>query len=78
MLTMKIWTCASNLLDLDIRMPWLKATLSILQWFALQGPGELGYTDGMIDKYVSQSLPLSQCDTASGINYVTPHEISVT
>ena len=59
MLTMKIWTCASNLLDLDIRMPWLKATLSILQWFALQGPGELGYTDGMIDKYVSQPLPLS-------------------
>jgi hypothetical protein len=50
MLTMKIWTCASNLLDLDFRMPWLTATLSMLQWFALQGPGELGYTDGMIDK----------------------------
>lgn len=59
MLTMKIWTCASSLLDLDVRMPWLKATLSMLQWFALQGPGKLGYTDGMIDKYVSQSLPFS-------------------
>jgi hypothetical protein len=59
MLTMKIWACASNLLDLDIRMPWLTATLSMLQWFAVQGPGELGYTDGMIDKYVSQSLPFS-------------------
>jgi hypothetical protein len=22
---------------------WLKATLSMLQWFALKGPGELGY-----------------------------------
>jgi hypothetical protein len=50
MLAMKIWSCASNLLDLDIRMPWLTATLSMLQWFALQGPGEFGYTDGMIDK----------------------------
>jgi hypothetical protein len=67
MLTMKIWACASNLLDLDIRMPWLTATLSMLQWFAVQGPGELGYTDGMIDKYVSRSLPFPQCDTASDI-----------
>lgn len=49
-LAMKIWTCVSNLLDLDARMPWLSATLSMLQWFALRGPGELGYTDGMIDK----------------------------
>lgn len=57
MLSMKIWTCASNLLDLDTRMPWLTATLSMLQWFALQGPGGLGYTDGMADKYVSPSLP---------------------
>lgn len=53
MLTMKIWACASNLLDLDIRMPWLTATLSMLQWFALHGPGEFGYTDGMVDKYAS-------------------------
>jgi hypothetical protein len=58
-LSMKIWACASNLLDLDCRMPWLSATLSMLQWFALQGPGELGYTDGTIDKYVFQSLPLN-------------------
>lgn len=49
-LSMKVWACASNLLDLDFRMPWLAATLSMLQWFAVQGPGELGYTDGMIDK----------------------------
>jgi hypothetical protein len=47
---MKIWTCASSLLDLDARMPWLRATLSLLQWFALQGPGELGATDRIIDK----------------------------
>jgi hypothetical protein len=49
-LKMKIWTCVSDFLDLDFRMPWLNATLSMLQWFALKGPGELGGTDGVIDK----------------------------
>jgi len=55
-LTMKIWPCASNLLDLDVRMPWLSATLSMLQWYALRGPGGIGYTDGMIDKLLSHAI----------------------
>jgi hypothetical protein len=49
-LTMKIWSCASSLLDLEFRMPWLSATLSMLQWGAITGPGELGNMDGRIDK----------------------------
>lgn len=51
-LDMHIWSCAGHLLDLDFRMPWLCATLSLLQWASLQGPGALGRTDGIIDKYV--------------------------
>jgi hypothetical protein len=47
---MKIWSCASSLLDLNIRMPWLSSTLSLLQWVAITGPGEVGKTDGMVDK----------------------------
>lgn len=47
---MKIWSCASNLLDLDSRMPWLSATISLLQWAAITGPGEIGNTDGLVDK----------------------------
>lgn len=47
---MKIWSCASSLLDLDARMPWLNATLSFLQWASLTGPGEFGNTDGTVDK----------------------------
>ncbi|KUJ21056.1 uncharacterized protein LY89DRAFT_424384 [Mollisia scopiformis] len=47
---MKIWSCASSLLDLDVRMPWLSATISLLQWVAITGPGEIGNTDGMVDK----------------------------
>ncbi|KAF8863861.1 hypothetical protein BDZ45DRAFT_583197 [Acephala macrosclerotiorum] len=49
-LKMKIWSCASSLLDLDIRMPWLSATISLLQWVAITGPGEIGNTDGLVDK----------------------------
>ena len=49
-LNMKIWSCVSNLLDLEARMPWLYATISMLQWGAIAGPGELGNTDGRIDK----------------------------
>jgi hypothetical protein len=31
-------------------MPWLSATISLLQWGAITGPGEVGNTDGMVDK----------------------------
>lgn len=47
---MKIWACASSLLDFNVRMPWLSATISLLQWVAITGPGEIGNTDGMVDK----------------------------
>lgn len=49
-LNMKIWSCVSCLLDLEFRMPWLSATISMLQWGVINGPGEFGNTDGMIDK----------------------------
>lgn len=52
-ITMKIWSCVANLLDLDLRMPWVGATMNLLQWAALRGPGMVGVTDGPIDKYVS-------------------------
>jgi len=53
---MKIWSCIFNLLDLDLRMPWLGATMSALQWAALRGPGMVGVTDGLIDKLVSHAI----------------------
>lgn len=49
-LTMKIWPCVADLLDLNMRMPWLSTTLSMLQWATLHGPGKIGYTGGIIDK----------------------------
>ena len=49
-LKMKIWSCAAALIDLGIRMPWLSASISMLQWVAVTGPGEVGNTDGVVDK----------------------------
>ena len=73
-LSMKVWGCAASLLDLDIRMPWLCATASMLQWFALRGPGALGSTDGIIDKYGSRShFPSPSCDLSSRAAYSFSH-----
>jgi hypothetical protein len=49
-LKMKIWSCAAVLLDLSVRMPWLSAAISMVQWAAVTGPGEVGNTDGMLDR----------------------------
>jgi hypothetical protein len=49
-LKMKIWSCAAALIDLGVRMPWLSASISMLQWVAVTGPGEVGNTDGVLDK----------------------------
>lgn len=49
-LSMSIWSLTSNLLDLNSHMPWLCATLSMLQWFSLRGPGGVGDTNGIIDR----------------------------
>ncbi|TVY54715.1 PXA domain protein 1 [Lachnellula cervina] len=53
---MKLWSCFSNLFDLDFRMPWLYGMVSMLQWGALAGPGEVGNIDGMLDKILSHAV----------------------
>jgi len=55
-LKMNIWSCVSSLLDVEARMPWLSATISMLQWGALTGPGGVGNIDGMIDKILSHAM----------------------
>ncbi|OTA90768.1 hypothetical protein M434DRAFT_63794, partial [Hypoxylon sp. CO27-5] len=46
----KIWSCVGNLLEIDARMPWMSGALSMAQWGALKGPGNLAGFDGMIDR----------------------------
>jgi hypothetical protein len=49
-LSMKIWSCVSRLLSLDVIMPWLKGVISLLQWGAISGPSRVGDTDGILDR----------------------------
>jgi splicing suppressor protein 51 len=46
----RIWTCASNLIEMEKRMPWLVASLSMLQLGLLSGPGRIANPDGIIDR----------------------------
>ncbi|KAF4631800.1 hypothetical protein G7Y89_g6335 [Cudoniella acicularis] len=53
---MKVWSFVDSLLDLSFRMPWLSGTISMLQWAALTGFGEVGNTDGILDKILSHAI----------------------
>jgi hypothetical protein len=46
----KLWSCITNLLEVDARMPWLSGALSMLQWGATNGPGRFAKYDGLIDR----------------------------
>lgn len=49
-ITMKLWSVVSTCVDLEARMPWLRGLISMVQWTMLRGPGEIGNTDGILDK----------------------------
>ncbi|KAI1807911.1 PXA domain-containing protein [Daldinia bambusicola] len=52
----KLWTCVGNLLEIDARMPWTSGALSMVQWGALRGPGNLAGFNGMIDRLLSHYI----------------------
>ncbi|KAI1393462.1 PXA domain-containing protein [Hypoxylon trugodes] len=60
----KIWSCVGNLLEIDARMPWMSGALSMAQWGALRGPGNLGGLDGMIDRLLSHHIHANILDPA--------------
>jgi hypothetical protein len=49
-LAFRIWPALSNLVEMDLRMPWLSGTLSFFQWIAVTGPGRVADVDGVIDR----------------------------
>jgi hypothetical protein len=49
-LAFRIWPAISNLIEMDLRMPWLSGTLSFLQWIAMTGPGRVADVDGVLDR----------------------------
>jgi hypothetical protein len=46
----RIWPAISNLIEMDLRMPWLSGTLSFLQWISMTGPGRIADVDGVLDR----------------------------
>ncbi|KAK8056539.1 hypothetical protein PG993_001766 [Apiospora rasikravindrae] len=59
-----LWPCLANLLEMDVRMPWLGATLSLLQWGAVSGPGRVAGYDGFIDRLLWHSIQSRLLDPA--------------
>ncbi|ROT40399.1 hypothetical protein SODALDRAFT_247356, partial [Sodiomyces alkalinus F11] len=54
--TFKLWTCVSDLVELDARMPWLGGTLSMLQLAAVRGPWRPAGLDGPLDRLFSHAI----------------------
>lgn len=48
--SMKLWSCVAHVIELDIRMPWLSGSLSMLHRGLLVGPGKVGCTDHVLDR----------------------------
>ncbi|KAK1983712.1 PXA domain-containing protein [Colletotrichum cereale] len=46
----KLWTCISDLIEIDTRMPWLSGMLSMLQLGAMKGPGRVAGLNGAMDR----------------------------
>ncbi|KAF2267815.1 hypothetical protein CC78DRAFT_511538 [Lojkania enalia] len=64
MVSMKLWSCASQVVELDSRMPWLSGFISMLQWGVLAGPGRVGDTDGVLDRFISHTMQLRALNPA--------------
>ncbi|KAI8153284.1 hypothetical protein K4K49_001015 [Colletotrichum sp. SAR 10_70] len=60
----KLWTCISDLIELDARMPWLSGTLSMLQLGAMKGPGRVAALNGPMDRLISHTIHQRVLDAA--------------
>ncbi|CRK47484.1 hypothetical protein BN1723_007581 [Verticillium longisporum] len=54
--TFKLWSCISSLIELDARTPWLSGALSMLQFGAVSGPAKLAGLDGPLDRLLSHAI----------------------
>ncbi|CAN9295365.1 unnamed protein product [Alternaria alternata] len=54
--SMGLWSCVAQLVELDVRMPWLLGFISMLHRGALAGPGRVGETDGVLDRFLAHTF----------------------
>ncbi|GAB1320530.1 PXA domain-containing protein [Madurella fahalii] len=59
------WRAVSNLVEADARMPWLCGALSMLQWIAVTGPGQIAAADGKLDRLLSYGIHTFLLDAAN-------------
>ncbi|KAK5627883.1 hypothetical protein RRF57_003598 [Xylaria bambusicola] len=45
-----IWQCIGDIFEVEARMPWLRGTVSMMQWIALNVPGRVAAVDGTLDR----------------------------
>ncbi|KAL5115404.1 hypothetical protein ACEQ8H_006704 [Pleosporales sp. CAS-2024a] len=62
--SMRLWSCMAQLMQLSDRMPWLSGTISFLHWGLLAGPGRVGDTDGILDRFLSNLIRKRLLDPA--------------
>ncbi|KAH7070432.1 PXA domain-containing protein [Paraphoma chrysanthemicola] len=54
--SMSLWSCIAQLAELSVRMPWLSGSVSMLHFGLLAGPGKVGDTDGILDRFLSNAI----------------------
>ncbi|KAJ5507556.1 hypothetical protein N7527_009699 [Penicillium freii] len=52
----RMYSMVSQILGISWRMPWLSGLLALFQHLILAGPGRVGATDGIFDRFLRQTI----------------------
>ncbi|KAJ5130923.1 uncharacterized protein N7515_006962 [Penicillium bovifimosum] len=52
----RVFSMISQILGISWRMPWLSGFLALLQYLILAGPGRVGATDGIFDRFLRETI----------------------
>ncbi|KAF3394632.1 hypothetical protein F1880_005171 [Penicillium rolfsii] len=52
----RVYSMISQLFDISQRMPWLSGLFALVQHLILAGPGRLGDTDGILDRFLRETI----------------------
>ncbi|OOF97123.1 hypothetical protein ASPCADRAFT_514154 [Aspergillus carbonarius ITEM 5010] len=55
-LNYRLYGMVSQLMDVPRRMPWLGGMLALIQYLILAGPGRLGDTDSVFDRFLHETI----------------------
>ncbi|KAJ5514257.1 PX-associated sorting nexin 13 [Penicillium fimorum] len=52
----RVYSMVSQILGIPWRMPWLSGLLALFQHLVLAGPGRVGATDGVFDRFLQETI----------------------